>query len=105
MRFWVLALFWPGIIWSQVTEVAVYTEHPRLFLRPQRLKLLRRETQRQSLRWEQYQALMGAKAAMPEPGFASALYYAAGGDKEAGRRAVAWALDPKNTDLRQLAMI
>src|SRR5579863_8176495 len=88
---------------GKVTEVAVYTEHPRLFLRPQRLKLLKRETQRQTLRWEQFQALTGAKAPFPEPAFAAALYYQAGGDREAGRRAIEWALNPRNTDLRQLA--
>jgi len=90
---------------GKVTELAVYTEHPRLFLRPQRLKLLKRETQRQSLRWEQFQALMGAKAALPEPAFAAALYFESGGDKEAGKQAIAWALDPKNSDLRQLALV
>src|SRR5947209_1998049 len=105
MKSWVLALLWPAVLLSQVTEVAVYTEHPRLFLRPQRLKLLRRETQRDSLRWEQFRTLMGAKAPMPEPAFASALYYAAGGDKEAGRAAIAWALDAKNSELRQLAIV
>jgi hypothetical protein len=90
---------------GKVTEVAVYTEHPRLFLRPQRLKLLKRETQRQTLRWEQFQALTGAKAPFPEPAFAAALYYQAGGDKDVGRRAVEWALNPRNTDLRQLAIV
>jgi hypothetical protein len=106
MKFWVLAaVFASGIVSAQVTEVAVYTEHPRLFLRPQRLKLLRRETQRQSLRWEQFSTLMGAKAPMNEPAFASALFYQAGGDRDAGRRAVAWALDPKNTDIRQIALV
>jgi hypothetical protein len=90
---------------GQVTEVAIYTEHPRLFLQPGRLKLLRRETQRQSLRWEQFQALTGSKVQWPEPAFASALYYQTGGDKDAGRRAIAWALNPKNTDPRQLALV
>jgi hypothetical protein len=90
---------------GKVTELAVYTEHPRLFLRPPRLKLLRRETQRQSLRWEQFQTLIGAKAEMPEPAFSSALYYQTGGDKEAGRRAIAWALNPRNNDLRQMALV
>ena len=90
---------------GKVTELAIYTEHPRLFLLPPRLKLLRRETGRQALRWEQFQTLMGGHVAMPEPAFASALFYRSGGDKEAGRRAVAWALDPKNNDLRQLALV
>jgi len=101
----------PALLFSQdtgdsgkVTELAVYTEHPRLFLRPQRLKLLRREAQRQSLRWEQFQGLIGAKAEMQEPAFAAALYYQSGGDREAGRRAIEWALNPKNTDVRQLAI-
>src|SRR5262245_33765684 len=67
---------------GKVTELGVYTEHPRLFLRPQRLRLLKRETQRQALRWEQFQTLVGAKATMPEPAFALALYYEAGGDRE-----------------------
>lgn len=90
---------------GQVTEVAVYTDHPRLFLSPSRLRLLRRETERQSLRWEQFQTLIGGKNPLPEAGFALALYYRAGGDKDAGRRAVAWARDPKNGDLRQLALV
>jgi hypothetical protein len=90
---------------GQVTEVAVYTEHPRLFLRPARLKLLRRETQRQSLRWEQFQTLIGSKVQWPEPAFALALFYQTGGNKEAGRHAIAWALDPKNNDIRQMALV
>jgi hypothetical protein len=111
-RILLLLLAWPALSLGQdtgdsgkVTELAVYTEHPRLFLRPPRLKLLRRETQRQALRWEQFQALVGAKAAMEEPAFAYALYYQSSGDKDAGRRAVEWALNPRNTDLRQLAIV
>jgi hypothetical protein len=90
---------------GKVTELGVYTEHPRLFLRPQRLRMLRRETQRQSLRWEQFRTLIGAKAQMPEPAFSNALYYQTSGDRENGRTAVQWALDLKNTDLRQLAIV
>src|SRR5215469_5259753 len=72
--------------------IVVSTEHPRLFLRPARLRLLRREKERNSLRWEQFQTLMAGNAAMPEPGFALALYYQIAGDKASGRKAVAWAL-------------
>ena len=32
-------------------EYRVYTEHPRLLLRSQRLRLLKRERERQSMRW------------------------------------------------------
>ena len=90
---------------GKVTELAIYTDHPRLFLLPPRLKLLRRETQRQALRWEQFQTLIAGNVAMPEPAFSSALFYQSSGDKDAGRRAVVWALDLKKTDLRQLALV
>ena len=39
----------PAILCAQTDEpVAVFTEHPRLFLRPQRLRLLKRERERSS---------------------------------------------------------
>ena len=46
--------------------------------------LLRRERERQSLRWNQFHLLMAGKAPMPEPGFAQALYYQVSGSAEAG---------------------
>jgi hypothetical protein len=102
----ILLLFCCAQALAQIPQdLPVYTEHPRLFLRPQRLRLLKREAQRQSLRWEQFQTLIAGKAPMPEPGFAFALYYQASGDKGAGRRAVEWALDARNTDTRQLAIV
>src|SRR6266849_1747655 len=92
----------------------VYTEHPRLFLNAHRLKLLQREKERRSMRWQQFELLMAGHAPMPEPGFAAALYYRAGQEQDSGRRAVAWSLssgsearsggDPR-PDLRQLALI
>jgi hypothetical protein len=85
--------------------IVVSTDHPRLFLRPPRLRLLRRERERQSMRWQQFEALVGGNAPMPEPGFALALYYEVAGDQAAGRKAVAWALDPAAIDLRQLALV
>src|ERR1700719_942259 len=83
-------------------EYRVYTEHPRLFLRPQRLRLLKRERERQSMRWRQFDALVSGNAAMPEPGFALGLYYAVTGNAAVGKRALDWALGP-GSDLRQLA--
>jgi len=82
----------------------IYTEHPRLFLRPQRLRLLKRERERRTTRWVQFETLMAGKAPMPEMGFAQALYYQVSGDEEAGKQAVRWALGP-GTDLRQLALV
>ncbi len=78
--------------------------HPRIFLGARRLRLLRRERERQSLRWNQFQLLMAGKAPMPEPGFAQALYYQVSGSAEAGQQAVAWALGA-GADLRQLAIV
>jgi hypothetical protein len=84
--------------------VAVSADHPRLFLRPARLRLLRRERERSSVRWQQFDGFLSADAPMPEPAFAQALYYQVSGNREAGRKAVAWALGP-GTDLRQLALV
>jgi len=84
--------------------IVVSTEHPRLLLRPARLRLLRRERERTSLRWEQFQLFLAGHAAMPETGFAKALYYQVAGDADAGREAIAWALGPA-TDLRQEALV
>jgi hypothetical protein len=83
--------------------LVVGTEHPRLFLRPARLRLLRRERERRSLRWQQFSSLVAGGAQLPEPGFALALYYAVAGDQDAGHKATAFALT--STDLRQMALV
>ncbi len=83
----------------------VYSESPRLFLRPARLKLLRRERERQSLRWEQFETLWNGNAPFPELGWAAALRYQIAQDDAAGRSAIAWALSPAATDIRQIAII
>ena len=79
--------------WAQspgaADPVVVSGDHPRLFLRAGRLRLLRRERERHSMRWQQFEALISGRAPMPEPGFAQALYYQVSGTRAAGRRAVA----------------
>jgi hypothetical protein len=93
---------------DSVESTRVYTDHPRLFLRTQRLRLLRRETGRDSLRWEQFHLLISGGAPMPEPGFANALYFRATDDTAAARRAIDWALASRNAanrDLRQFALV
>ncbi len=84
--------------------VTLSTDHPRLLLRPSRLRLLRRERERTSMRWQQFDALLQGNAPMPEPGLAYALYHQVSGDAAAGRRAVEWALGPA-ADLRQRALV
>jgi hypothetical protein len=85
-------------------EYRVYTEHPRLFLTAQRLRLLKRERQRESMRWRQFDLLVRGSVQMREQGFATALYYSVTGDAAYGKRAVDWALGA-GTDLRQLALV
>jgi len=85
-------------------EFRVYSEHPRLFLTPPRLRLLKRERERASMRWRQFEALAQGAAQMSEPGFAAALYFGISGDTAQGKRAIDWALGP-GTDLRQLALV
>lgn len=84
--------------------VAVFTVHPRLFLPAPRLRLLKRERERSSARWQQFELLVAGNAPMPERGFAHALYYQISGNAAFGKQAVAWALGP-GTDLRQLALV
>lgn len=94
---------------AQDEEFRVYTDHPRLILTAQRLRLLKRERERDSPRWHQFHVLVSAMLqggpALPEPGFALALDYAVSADPGAGKRAVDWALSPPASDLRQLALV
>lgn len=106
MRTAVVLLLVAGAVSAQSMEdeFRVYTDHPRLFLKAQRLRLLKRERERQSMRWVQFETLIKGVAQMPEPGFAYGLYHAITGDKATGRRAVEWALGPA-TDIRQTALV
>jgi len=100
--------------------VTVATAHPRLLLNGARLRLLKRERERQSPRWLQFETLVAGGASLPEPGFAQALYYRITEDHAIGRKAVAWALGVRSgvpsgapsglpsgpgDDLRQLAIV
>lgn len=94
----------PAAAQTQEESLRIYTEHPRLFLGSHRLKLLQKERERRSLRWQQFELLMAGHAPMPEPGFANALYYRIAQDQNSGRAAVTWAMGP-GTDLRQIALV
>jgi hypothetical protein len=82
----------------------VYSESPRLFLRPQRLRLLRRERERRSLRWDQFETLWAGHAEFPEPGWTAALRYQIAQEREAGERALSWAAGSAS-DIRQIAIV
>ncbi len=81
----------------------VYRDAPRIILTAQRLRLLERERERKSPRWQAFEALMSAEVPMPEPGFAWALYYRITKERSAARKAIDWAL--QYDDLRQLALV
>jgi hypothetical protein len=90
----------------------VYTDAPRLFLRPSRLRLLRRERERHSLRWEQFETLWNGAAQFPEFGWNAALRYQIAQDDAAGKQAVAWGVTKaaaagsiSENVVRQLALI
>ncbi|MBM3810260.1 MAG: hypothetical protein FJW20_01370 [Acidimicrobiia bacterium] len=98
------ALAVPLFAQTPAVEYAARLDHPRLLLPAKRQRLLERERERESLRWNQLNLLVSGGARMPEPGFAHALFYAASGDMEHGRKAVDWALGP-GSDLRQIALV
>jgi hypothetical protein len=83
-------------------EYRVYTDSPRLFLRARRLRLLKRERQRDSMRWRQFQALMSRGGGLPEPAFSTALYAAITEEPDAVERAASEAR--KTQDARQAAI-
>jgi len=99
-----IAAVLPTLAQSDEESLRVYADHPRLLLSSHRLKLLQKERERHSLRWQQFELLMAGHAPMPEPGFAEALYYRVAQNQASGRAAVNWALGP-GTDLRQLALV
>jgi hypothetical protein len=86
-------------------DFKVYSDHPRLLVPARRLRLLRREKERDSIRWQQFRVVMSSTGDQPEPGFAYGLYYLASQDTSVGQSAVLWALSAKGTDLRQLALV
>lgn len=83
-------------------DYRVYNEAPRIFLNAKRLRLLRREKERQSIRWQQFDVLMAGKAPMPEIGFALGLYSQVIQSPEPCQRAFAAAT---SLDVRQSAIV
>ncbi|MFN0106505.1 MAG: hypothetical protein ACKV2U_30985 [Bryobacteraceae bacterium] len=88
---------------GQEEEFQVYGDNPRLFLNARRLRLLKRERERTSVRWTQFETLVAGKAQMAEPGLAHALYHIVSGSPEFGKQAVEFAFRTK--DIRQQAIV
>lgn len=92
----------------QEIDYQVYTDPPRLLLNERRLRLLKRERERESIRWRQFDALMRGRARMSEPGFALALWSAVSSQPGACREAAEWAAKADAADpheLRQIAIV
>jgi hypothetical protein len=83
----------------------VYTDSPRLLLTHQRLRLLQRERERESVRWQQFDALISGGAPMPEPGFAWALYSQVSKNPAFCRKAIDWAMGSEPRYLPQDAVV
>jgi hypothetical protein len=81
----------------------VFRDPPRLLLTAQRQRLLERERERNSPRWQYFDAAANTSSA--EPGFAASLYFRVAHENSAARKAIDWALSPAGTDLRQLALV
>ena len=88
---------------SSSDEFKVYTEHPRLVLKAQRLRLVRRERERDSMRWRQFDLLISGNAQLPEPAFARALHYRVTGTESSAKTAIAAALRPE-AKAREIAL-
>lgn len=99
----ILLLALPFLGEAAEDDYKVYTESPRIFLNAKRLRLLRREKERQSIRWQQFEILMAGKAPMPESGFALALYSQVTQSPEPCQRALA--LPAGALDTRQSAIL
>jgi hypothetical protein len=97
------------LVLAQEVDYQVYTEPPRLFLTQRHFRLLKRERERESMRWVQFESLIVGKANMPEPGFASALYGAVSGSAAYCRAAGQWAVDRADgsdpSQARQMALV
>src|ERR1700722_16128286 len=65
---------------------------PKLLLNAQRLRRLKRDRERKTVRWVNFENRVNNVPDSPERGFELALYYAITGDEAKGRGAVEWAL-------------
>lgn len=84
-------------------EYRVYEERPRLFLEGSRLSRLRKDVDRQTLRWQSLAKLVEAGTAFPEQPLVDALRYQVEGAEQPGRDAVEWARGLAGDGIRSAA--
>ncbi|MFL6415803.1 MAG: hypothetical protein ACJ74Y_09055 [Bryobacteraceae bacterium] len=102
--------FLPVLLWAQDAPqanqgaLAALPHNPHLLLSSQRLKRLKRDRERQTLRWANFADRVESAPDSAERGFELALFYAVTGDEAKGREAVQWAKDHP-CERRQVALI
>jgi hypothetical protein len=98
--------FLPVLLWAQDSgsPPAILPHTPHLLLSAQRLKRLKRDRERQTPRWTNFEDRVENEPKSPERGFELALFYAVTGDESKGREAVEWA-KAHPCEQRQLALI
>ncbi len=79
-------------------------QSPRLLLTPRLLRRLKRDRDRQTVRWQDFEKRVQTAPDSPERGFELALYYAVTQDEQRGREAIAWGV-AHACERRQLALI
>ena len=84
-------------------EYRVYREHPRLFLEPSRLERLRKDLDRQTLRWQALRDLIESEASFPEQPLVDALRFQVEGAEDAAARAVNWSKELAVDGIRSAA--
>ena len=89
---------------NNVSFAQLAEDSPKLLLTPQRLKRLKRDRDRQTPRWLNFEERVKNVPDSPERGFELALYYAITGDEARGREAVEW-VKAHSCDQRQAALI
>lgn len=77
---------------------------PRLLLNAQTLRRLKRDRERQTVRWANFESRVRAVSDSPQRGFELALYYAVTGDQAKGKEAVEWA-KAHRCERRQVALV
>jgi len=76
---------------------------PKLLLSAQRLRRLKRDRERKTVRWVDFENRVNSVPDSPERGFELALYYVVTGDEVRGREAVEWAI--KRQDRRVMPLV
>jgi hypothetical protein len=92
--FILLAVFVAAVSSARADNVP---QGPKLLLNAQRLRRLKRDRERKTVRWANFENRVNTVADSPERGFELALYYAITGDEARGREAVKWALGHNST--------